>query len=642
MVLTYMHQTFYIDIDEEITSVIEKLRKSQAKEVIIVVPKRALLIQSIVNLRLLKKEADSMGLAVMVVTQDKLGKLLVEKAGILVQQKLDDESGEMVESTGKKLVGENAYLNPEGADAFLSSPGRMKNLGSADFYEGEASMKRLEVPSEEFMVRETEQNVVDVDAQKQPEKILNKELVMGIGSDIRRKKTTEPAKNVIQDDSSDDFSSEEQLLSQEKKNQAFFPGNFNDKKIENFFQHLEAPIDERTMVSSKRAYRKTLGFLAVLFGLACLGALGYGLYVYLPKATVVLTTKSKAKAVDSEIRGDVNFSAIDYEKEIIPAKAVSVNEEVSKTFSASGKKSVSNQKAKGTITIYNEYSSDSQPLVATTRFLSESNKLFRLVKGVTVPGATKVGAETKPGVIEAEVMADESGDSFNIAPSNFSIPGFKDSGNEKYTKIYAKSTAAMTGGGSGSQEAKVITEGDLNVAKSKVASELNELVKNKIKESAGEGWVVLGEAIQMEEATYKTSSSAGEIADNFSLTAEIKAEAVVFSESDIKNVVNKVIARSGDGKTDINGKSVSLEYGKPDVNFKTGIITIKVHGAGKLNPNINVSNLKKEILGKTNDELGEYLSGFPDVEKVEVLYWPSFINKKIPLKEGRVEVVLEN
>ena len=52
------HKTLYIDIDEEITSIVDRVRKTPADEVIVVVPKRALLIQSIVNLKLLKQEAD--------------------------------------------------------------------------------------------------------------------------------------------------------------------------------------------------------------------------------------------------------------------------------------------------------------------------------------------------------------------------------------------------------------------------------------------------------------------------------------------------------------------------------------------------------------------------------------------------------
>lgn len=84
------HKTLYIDVDEEITSIIDRVRKAQAGEVIIVVPKQALLIQSLVNLKLLKKEADRRKKRVMIVTQDKIGKKLIEKAGILVQKKATD------------------------------------------------------------------------------------------------------------------------------------------------------------------------------------------------------------------------------------------------------------------------------------------------------------------------------------------------------------------------------------------------------------------------------------------------------------------------------------------------------------------------------------------------------------------------
>ena len=82
-----MHKTLYIDIDEEITSIIDRMRKAEAREVIIVAPKNAMLLQSIVNLKLLKKEADRRKKQLLIITQDKIGKKLIEKAGILAQAK---------------------------------------------------------------------------------------------------------------------------------------------------------------------------------------------------------------------------------------------------------------------------------------------------------------------------------------------------------------------------------------------------------------------------------------------------------------------------------------------------------------------------------------------------------------------------
>lgn len=50
--------TVYIDVDDEITTIIDKVRGSQAKIVALVLPKRAAVLQSIVNMKLLKRSAE--------------------------------------------------------------------------------------------------------------------------------------------------------------------------------------------------------------------------------------------------------------------------------------------------------------------------------------------------------------------------------------------------------------------------------------------------------------------------------------------------------------------------------------------------------------------------------------------------------
>jgi hypothetical protein len=102
------------------------------------------------------------------------------------------------------------------------------------------------------------------------------------------------------------------------------------------------------------------------------------------------------------------------------------------------------KKAKGKVTFYNEYSPNSQSLVATTRLLSEDGKLFRLVDDVTIPGFKKTTEGIEAGIIEADVIASEFGEEYIIGPSTFSIPGFKETNEEKYLKLYAKSEENMT------------------------------------------------------------------------------------------------------------------------------------------------------------------------------------------------------
>ena len=104
----------------------------------------------------------------------------------------------------------------------------------------------------------------------------------------------------------------------------------------------------------------------------------------------------------------------------------------------------SGTKASGIITVFNEYSSDSQRLVASTRFLSSSGKIFRAIEDIYIPGAQLNDDEIIPSSIDVEVVANYLGAEYNIGPSDFTIPGFK--GTVKYAGFYGKSNTAMNGG----------------------------------------------------------------------------------------------------------------------------------------------------------------------------------------------------
>jgi hypothetical protein len=70
-----MAQIFYIESDEEIIGAIGRLRHSPEQENYFVFPKRALILQSVINLRLFQKEAQKMKKSIIIVTQDEIGKL---------------------------------------------------------------------------------------------------------------------------------------------------------------------------------------------------------------------------------------------------------------------------------------------------------------------------------------------------------------------------------------------------------------------------------------------------------------------------------------------------------------------------------------------------------------------------------------
>ena len=110
-------------------------------------------------------------------------------------------------------------------------------------------------------------------------------------------------------------------------------------------------------------------------------------------------------------------------------------------------------KAAGTIVIFNE-NTTTQRLREETRFETPSGLIFMLPKGpgVTVPAARG----DVPGSVEVTVYAQETGDEYNIGPTDFVIPGWREIEDDRFTTQYARSKGPMSSGGS--QETPVISE----------------------------------------------------------------------------------------------------------------------------------------------------------------------------------------
>ncbi len=63
-------ETIYVDVDDEITSIIDKVQNAKSKVVALVLPKRATVLQSIVNMKLLKRTADNAEKNLVLVTSE--------------------------------------------------------------------------------------------------------------------------------------------------------------------------------------------------------------------------------------------------------------------------------------------------------------------------------------------------------------------------------------------------------------------------------------------------------------------------------------------------------------------------------------------------------------------------------------------
>ncbi|MDD5490105.1 MAG: hypothetical protein PHP25_05510, partial [Candidatus Moranbacteria bacterium] len=400
----------------------------------------------------------------------------------------------------------------------------------------------------------------------------------------------------------------------------FTPPSFSSRK------------EEKALKTTRVKGRSAKYFIVFLIAFFAFGATA-GAYFFLPRATIILHTKTEEKSASLAIEANTEINGVDQQNKKIPAALEQITKEKSGEFDATGSQTGAG-KAAGKVVIYNEFSSENQPLVATTRLETSDGKIFRLTKGVVVPGLTQVGGETKPGAIEADVVADKPGEEYNIGPSTFKIPGFE--GGPKYEKFHAESTKAMDGGSKG--EAMTVTSQDVASAKEKLVAETKSEALDDLKSKIGNGRHIFEDTALFDVASASSSESVGSQAQKFTLTVNVRGRVLSFLEDDVKALMNgNEKAGAGSSQADF-GKGINYILSESDV--EKGFLKFEAKADFNSGAALDISGFKKGALGKNNAELESFIKNYPAVKSADVNFWPFFASR-VPMSENRVKIEIQ-
>lgn len=403
---------------------------------------------------------------------------------------------------------------------------------------------------------------------------------------------------------------------------------FEKKEEEQFKKEAEKKIKKKRF--SPTAYAWT-GLFLVLSGAAV-----YSAVEFLPKVKIKITAKKTDwNRVEAVIAGKNIAQPVlnGAEGKQIPAEVFSVRKNFNFSFAATGKKQVE-KKAGGKIIIYNSYSSNSQPLVAGTRFQAPDGKIFKLTERIIVPGAQVVEGKIVSSNIEAVVEAGQSGSQYNIGPiSRFSIPGFQSTPKEQ--GFYAESKEAFKGGFIG--EAAYPTDEDIKKSKEKAEKDIKDYVDSYLSFQIPPEFKFIEASRQFniikEEVNVNTDEKG-----NFSVFVEGESSAIGFREADLISLIEKT-AQANLGES-FKIKNYQLEYGVGRADFKKGQISFAVDFKGVFEEPVDAESFKQKILGKGEKELKTLISSFPNIQKTTVSFWPFWV-KKAPDNIKRVIVEVE-
>lgn len=384
------------------------------------------------------------------------------------------------------------------------------------------------------------------------------------------------------------------------------------------------PADEQDMDESDMDFNPTPHFYRTI----ALGFLGLTVVLILAvlyftggSADITLFLKSRTVKADVALNVAPKITVVNQ----ILGQVLTLAVKGDKTVTVTGGKEAP-APAIGKVIIYNN-SGRNQPLVATTRFLTADNVLFRLKRAVLVPAG---------GQVEAEVYADKPGKAGEIGPSKFTIPGLSEI---LQKSIYAESKIAMTGG---TKFTNTLSEDDIKKAGDDLVAQLFDEGQKKLLAQLGSTTTFSVHQFKYEKAVVKTEAKPGEETDNFKISAEAQVIGVFYDEAEVNNALAENLQSNvmDEEKPVSQPTAPVIELGK--INIMAG--TAELRATQEAVYRVDYSNDlldQSRFLGVKKAKALEYFQSLPWIEKAEVEVRGSW-GGNLPKEIDKIKIHLGN
>lgn len=382
--------------------------------------------------------------------------------------------------------------------------------------------------------------------------------------------------------------------------------------------HIPNTPSRPPAVSPERSRFPTTTIIIVLLVII----VSVGALFYFSTAKIEVTPNTVSAAVQSSFTASQDASNIPFE--IITAQKIATQ-----SIASTGTKTV-NSFASGTLTIYNTQST-AQKLITNTRFATQAGLIFKIHTPITIPG----GTTAKPGSVTATVYAAQTGDSYNVGATSFTVPGL--AGTPQASQVYARSQSAMTGGASGA--VPIVDTAAAAKAKSSLVTALAPELDAAIQSQIPAGFVLLpGSATTTyQELTPTASKTDGmvEVREQGTITA------VVFPNAALAKAIATSISGLGyQGEpltlSSSDGLALTLTGGMP--NSQTTSFSFLLSGTASLVYTVDASRIAAAVSGKTRADAEIALKNYPEVKQAILILRP-FWRQSFPQDPASISVV---
>lgn len=572
-------ETIYVDVDDEITTVIDKVQAAKGKVVALVLPKRATVLQSIVNMKLLKRTADTSGKNLVLVTSETGLMPLAGAVGLYVAS-----------TPSSKPTIPPAPASPGDEPEDVDEP---LDMGGSD----------------------TAEDAEEYDAKAAAGKTVGELAAAGATGKLASDDIDESID--MTDDAGDTAGAGAAAASKTLK-----PKKNSKLKVPNF-----------------DSFRKkiALGVLAVV----ALIALWIFALVVLPHAKITIHTDSATIPTNLNLTLSADAKKLDTDNGVVPATAQSQQKTSTQQVPSTGTQN-NGTKASGTVTVQNCTADNNEVSLPAGKSITANGHTYTLNNSVDLPlsGHQSNGTcKSINGITIASVgvSALKGGADYNL-PSGTAFT-VSSAGDGSYSSSEVKISGSTTGGTD--QIVKIVTATDIAGATSKITAADSGSVKQQLVSGIqAKGLQPVSTTFVAGTPAVTTSAKAGDTADTVTVTAVTAYTMLGVQKSDLQSLVKKNVEGQLDkGKQVILDDGVAnAKFTQANPATATGA-SVSMEAKSEVGPQIDVNALKTQLAGKKSGDVKSYIKQTPGVTDVDVHYSPFWVNS-VPKKAGKVTITI--
>ncbi|MEK9167201.1 MAG: hypothetical protein AAB613_00445 [Patescibacteria group bacterium] len=580
----------YLEPDEEITSIIDRLSKVEGTKIAVVVPKNSTMFQSLVNLKLLARQAQKLGKEVAIISNNKVGSRLAKQVGLETYASLgtvgntsqlsafSDQQSAVPTADSRQPIAAPTGVDtlPDGTPIHRYSP----EIG--------------QLATNEKQPEETSEEVETTDVESEPETA-----VQTVTEDIA--KDSPPSQEVPE------VTNEPQTSS-------------SDVPVGKPTGSLPPIISRGVHSHNEFIFPWKSAIVAAVMVLVA----GVITFLFLPKATVTLTFPAKLLSETFALSAKTDPSSIEG---TVSGNLLTVEKSNSKEITATGKKDIGT-KAFGNISVKNCEDTNSHILNAGTKATS-AGKVFLTSSTVNIPAGQFSGGGTvcNSTAVAVGVSAVDAGEAYNLSSATFSLSGLA-------SRI---SGTGSTAGGT-TKQITVLSQDDVSSSYSELKSQLLQDGTNELKGKSG-NQIIIDEAIKSTVIEQKVDKEVGSQTDRATVSVTMELFTIAFDLEAVEVAAKDKL----NAKIKENEQLIIPSDKKPTFIFKEltedkTTLNIEVTSTGYAAPEIDKKLVAKEVKSKTSSGAKNFLKEKYGTEEITIEIIPGWWFERLPILSQAISI----